>query len=121
MEKEFIKKIEKELKQKKTKIEKELLEFAQKSVHNKNNYRTKFPNIGDEAEENAKEIDEFSTNLGLKKILEKDLRDIKDALKRIKDGTYGKCKYCGKEISKERLLARPVSSACIECKRKLQK
>ncbi|MCX6799924.1 MAG: TraR/DksA C4-type zinc finger protein [Candidatus Falkowbacteria bacterium] len=30
------------------------------------------------------------------------------------------CKYCKQEISKERLKARPVASACVSCKIKLQ-
>ena len=68
-----------------------------------------------------KEIDMYSTNLSVSKVLEKDLKDINSALKLIKDGKYGICKHCGKEISAKRLLARPASSACISCKNKLQK
>jgi len=50
--------------------------------------------------------------------LEKELRDVNDTLKRIKDGAYGVCKYCKKDISKNRLEIRPTSSSCIECKNK---
>ena len=46
------------------------------------------------------------------------LLDIDDALKRIKDKTYGKCIMCGKNISKKRLLAVPHAKLCIPCKRK---
>lgn len=41
---------------------------------------------------------------------------IEEALKRIEQGTYQACSVCGEEISKERLLARPVTSLCIHCK-----
>ena len=43
---------------------------------------------------------------------------IREALKRIEDGTFGICEECGDEISLERLKARPVTTLCIECKRR---
>ena len=75
---------------------------------------------GDKIDENAQEISEYTTNLATEKILESTLRDIEAALERIEKGTYGICKYCGQEIGKERMLARPVASACVECKTRLQ-
>jgi RNA polymerase-binding protein DksA len=41
---------------------------------------------------------------------------IDEALRRVKDGTYGKCSSCGKWISKARLTAVPHARLCIECK-----
>ncbi len=84
------------------------------------NHRVKFPEYGDKADENAQEIDEYSTNLATDKVLESTLRDINSALDRITKGTYGICKYCHKPIGKKRMLARPVASTCVECKTKLQ-
>lgn len=46
------------------------------------------------------------------------LLDIDEALKRIKDKTYGKCAICGKSISKKRLSAVPHAKLCLPCKRK---
>jgi DnaK suppressor protein len=43
---------------------------------------------------------------------------IKEAIERIDSGTYGICEMCGEEISEARLKARPVTTLCIECKRK---
>jgi DnaK suppressor protein len=43
---------------------------------------------------------------------------IREALQRIEDGSFGVCESCGDEIGKERLDARPVTTLCIECKRK---
>ncbi|HDZ23349.1 MAG TPA: RNA polymerase-binding protein DksA [Desulfobacteraceae bacterium] len=43
---------------------------------------------------------------------------IKDALERIEDGTFGICEQCGEDISEERLKARPVTTLCIDCKKK---
>ncbi len=44
------------------------------------------------------------------------LAKIDETLKRIEKGEYGKCTECGEEIPFERLLARPVTSLCIDCK-----
>jgi len=46
------------------------------------------------------------------------LYHIDEALRRIKDKTYGKCQECGKEISPARLEAVPHARLCIECKEK---
>jgi DnaK suppressor protein len=43
---------------------------------------------------------------------------IRDALDRIEEGTFGICEECGEDISAERLEARPVTTLCIECKKK---
>jgi DnaK suppressor protein len=41
---------------------------------------------------------------------------IREALDRIDKGTYGICEECGEEISEQRLMARPVTTLCIDCK-----
>lgn len=41
---------------------------------------------------------------------------IDEALRRIEDGSYGKCRSCEKPISKPRLTAVPHARLCIECK-----
>jgi DnaK suppressor protein len=43
---------------------------------------------------------------------------IKEALERIDTGTYGICEVCGEEISEARLKARPMTTLCIECKKR---
>ncbi|WP_242973369.1 TraR/DksA C4-type zinc finger protein [Clostridium thermosuccinogenes] len=43
------------------------------------------------------------------------LKEIHDALDRIEKGTYGKCAFCGDEISYERLEALPYARLCIKC------
>lgn len=44
------------------------------------------------------------------------LTKIDEALERIDDGTYGVCEACGEAIAVERLVARLVTTMCIECK-----
>ena len=41
---------------------------------------------------------------------------IKEAMKRIENGTFGVCDGCGGKIEEKRLIARPVTSHCIDCK-----
>lgn len=82
--------------------------------------KVKFPDYGDKPDENAQEIGEYTTNLATDKVLEASIKDIDSALARIEDGSYGTCKYCGLPIDEKRLLARPVASACVPCKTKLQ-
>ena len=52
--------------------------------------------------------------------LEENVRDalgeVRAALARIDDGTYGTCERCGAEIPAERLEAVPTASLCITCK-----
>ena len=43
---------------------------------------------------------------------------INEALERIEEGTFGICEECGEEISEARLKARPVTTLCIDCKKK---
>ncbi len=44
------------------------------------------------------------------------LEEIKHALKRIEDETYGICEECGNKIGKARLIALPFTQMCIDCK-----
>jgi DnaK suppressor protein len=43
---------------------------------------------------------------------------IREALERIDEGTYGICESCGEDISEQRLKARPVTTLCIDCKKR---
>src|SRR3990172_9063508 len=49
------------------------------------------------------------------------LYHIDEALRRLKDKTYGKCQECGGEISTARLEAVPHARLCINCKEKEEK
>lgn len=46
--------------------------------------------------------------------LETVLQQVEDALRRMDEGTYGRCIDCGREIPIERLEARPYAVRCIE-------
>lgn len=44
------------------------------------------------------------------------LKKIDETIERIDNNTYGICGECGNEISIKRLMARPVTTLCIDCK-----
>ena len=46
------------------------------------------------------------------------IKKIHVSLEDIEDGVYGICDDCGRDISIERLKARPVARRCIRCKNK---
>jgi len=43
------------------------------------------------------------------------LRDVKDALRRIHEGSFGACMECESAISPKRLAAVPWAACCIQC------
>lgn len=120
MNQEIISKIKLDLLEKKAQLEKELSDFTSEDEHSVNHRTAQLPKYGTESDENAQEVEQYTTNLATDKVLEKTLDDINGALKTIDEGTYGLCKYCGKEIEEKRLLIRPFSSSCVTCKLHLQ-
>lgn len=49
------------------------------------------------------------------------IKKIHTSLRDIEDGVYGICDDCGRNISIERLKARPVARRCIRCKTRQEK
>jgi DnaK suppressor protein len=48
------------------------------------------------------------------------LQMVENALARIRQGSFGECIHCGKEINAKRLEAVPWTRHCIECQEKLE-
>jgi DnaK suppressor protein len=49
------------------------------------------------------------------------LRNVRSALRRIEDGSYGTCIHCEEEISPKRLAAVPWAPYCIQCQEQADK
>lgn len=120
LDKKTIKEIKDELLKRKETLLNSLKSLSTEDYHEADRLAAKFPEYGDKADENAQEVSDYSTNLGTEKVLEKALEDVESTIKRIESGEYGVCKYCKGPIAKKRLLARPVASSCITCKKELQ-
>jgi len=63
----------------------------------------------------AVELGNAGTLVALDAELNREIRQIEQALRRIEDGTYGSCARCGANISPARLQALPDASLCIDC------
>jgi len=70
---------------------------------------------GEEADsvDAADNIEELATNVPLVGDLQKRHKEIKAALRRLKEGVYGECVECGEEIDLNRLEANPAAATCI--------
>lgn len=113
--KQFIKTIKKELLAEKKRIEEELKKFTHADDYDKDKYESDFPQYGDKMDENAMEVNAFSSNLSLEKRFEANLQSIEKALENIDKGTYGVCEICKNEIHEDRLTAFPSATICKEC------
>lgn len=47
--------------------------------------------------------------------LKQHLAEVKDALRRIAEGTFGVCETCGEKISEGRIEVLPTASLCLKC------
>ena len=43
------------------------------------------------------------------------LAEVQAALRRLEDGSYGRCQSCGQPIPEGRLAARPTARTCVSC------
>lgn len=116
---EFLEQVRHILLQEKTRLETELGKFTKKNPHVSGDYDASFQEYGNKDDENALEVAQYITDKPLEETLEKELRDVNKSLERLDKGSYGICKYCEEPIDEKRLLARPTSSACVECKKTL--
>ena len=92
----------------------ELLTEANKTVSGMTSHKENLPDPSDRA---SLESDRNFT-LRIRDRERKLIGKIKEALERIELGTYGICESCGEEISEARLKARPVTTLCIDCKKR---
>lgn len=98
----------------KARIEEELNRIA-KPTTVAGDFSTNFTEIGTDEDANASEVEEYTDNLAVETTLEKQLKEIIEALERLSAGTYGKCENCDAEIPVERLRAYPAAKKCLNC------
>lgn len=114
--KEFIQEMKEKLLTMQTDLMAKLGIMAPKSPATNADPDATYPEYGDEDEDNVHEIEEFVVNQNVKIEYEKELRDVEEALERMKKNTYGICKYTGEAIPEERLRVRPTSSSSVAAK-----
>ncbi len=92
----------------------ELLTESNKTVNVMTGLRERFPDPSDRASVES----ERNFTLRIRDRERRLIGKIKEGLESIDNGTYGICEKCDEEISEGRLQARPVTTLCIECKKK---
>ncbi len=120
MDKQTLAIIQQKLVSKRDSIQAELDRITVKDPQGANTYNVAYPDLGNVENESVTEIETYDINLSVEQVLKSSYDDVCNALKSIETGSYGVCKYCHKPIDINRLLARPVSSSCIDCKTKLK-
>ena len=74
-----------------------------------------------EGGEFASAIVEVEKGLIIEKRIQDQLADVKHALDKLDQGTYGLCDICGQPIEPARLEALPQASLCLSCKARQNK
>lgn len=92
----------------KTELEKQKVDLTQTIAENK-----KFVDMGQSDDEQALEFEAFQGSQAMIKNAEDELGQIEVSLKKIEDGTYGKCSVCGENIERGRLKAYPAADKCV--------
>jgi len=117
---DLVAQLKQKLEQMKISLEADLAAVAEKDGKNSTSFTAVYPENGSRSEDdNAEEVSTYADEISLIGELETQLRDVVKALESITKGTYGTCKYCGKDIDLKRLEARPHSSSCVSCKKML--
>jgi RNA polymerase-binding transcription factor DksA len=118
MDKKILKGLKYKLEGEKKTLESDLEKFAKKSSGDSGDFETKYPDYGRGEEENESELIAYNTLKNIEEAIETRLLEIKEALIRLEQNTYGNCSKCGKEIEIEKLNTNPTSILCRECQLK---
>lgn len=124
MDKKLIQELKENLEKQRILTEQQLKGFAKKDEKLKGDWDTRFPHFdGGESgsaalEKAADEVTEYGNLLPIEHNLETSLKDINLALEKIRNGKYGICEKCGKEIPEERLKVHPEARFCLKCENK---
>ena len=89
-----------------------LLGIAESTVTRMSEGDGTFPDPLDRAMTEANTSIELRTRDRERKLISK----IQKAIQKTEDGTYGVCEICDEEITEDRLLVRPETTLCIDCK-----
>lgn len=98
----------------KQQLEQELQEIEKQLEESERPQATELSNYDNHPADNASDLTDQLTEMAIDEHRGDDAEEIKAALQAMKDGTYGKCAVCGKEIPIGRLEAMPKALTCVE-------
>lgn len=93
-------------------------EFAKENKSIPNDWNARFPNFNTDGilDEEADEVEEYSSLLSIEKVLELKIQNLTNAIEKINRGEYGKCSLCSEPISTARIELIPEAKTCKKCK-----
>jgi RNA polymerase-binding transcription factor DksA len=106
--------IQEKLKEYQAKLQKEKAMISEEIKENEK--PVDFGSDIDHFEEESDEAEETSNQIAVAQDLKSRLDDIEVALEKIREGKYGICEKCGREIEEEILDVDPESRLCKNCK-----
>lgn len=121
LDKEILDELREYILSEKSRLEKELGGLGTENPHTAGEFETKWEGLGENEEDNAVEVAQYESNLGVERELEARLNEMRAALARLDAGNYGVCANCGQDINPARLKVKPEAVYCIECSEKLQR
>ena len=95
----------------------ELMAEAGKTVIDMAGQEEKLPDLNDRASQES----ELNLEIRMRERERKLIVKMRETIERIDAGDYGICEECGEPIGVKRLMARPVTTYCIECKTREEK
>lgn len=102
----------------KTRLEEELRVVGRKNPQNPADWEatpdTGMDNTDPDKNIQADAVEEFEARNAVEAELENQLREVTDALTRIKNNTYGICSVGKEKIEEERLEANPAAKTCMK-------
>ncbi|MES3005041.1 MAG: TraR/DksA C4-type zinc finger protein [Patescibacteria group bacterium] len=96
-------------------LEKEISGVARINPDNKEDWEGVEPEMNTDSADDGEVADtmsEFSNNNAVTEQLELRLNEVKAALDKIEEGTYGVCEECEAPIEEDRLEANPAAKTC---------
>ncbi len=119
MDKKLTEELNQKLIQEKENLEKILKEFANKDPNAPGGWRSNMPAYnqdGANLEEESDEVEAYQNLLSQEASLENRLKEVNEALEKIKTSKYGLCENCNNEIEIGRLQTYPAAKTCLKCK-----
>jgi len=107
----------KALEEEKTKLEGELGTIAHRNPDAPEDWETSFPDMNlmkSDKNEMADEEEELENRSSVEFNLESRLRDVNEALEKMRSGKYGLCAVGGEPIDEERLKANVAALTCVK-------
>lgn len=70
--------------------------------------------------DSATDLSDADREEAILEVVSSQREQVRAALRRIDDGTYGTCVDCGRQLPEERLEARPEAARCLSCQARME-